>query len=85
MNGAWRWRSWGRTGRRDPADNGEHKIVTQVINLETWTINSSFHFNSGKGLALWQGEIFIFPLNQGRSVRQQSTHNGSFYHHPVVA
>ena len=39
---------------------GTRQVVTQVINLNTWTINSSFHFNSGKGLALWQGEIFLF-------------------------
>ena len=36
------------------------QVVTQVINLNTWTINTSFHFNSGKGLALWQGEILSF-------------------------
>jgi hypothetical protein len=36
------------------------QVVTQVINLDTWTINSSFHFNSGKGLALWQGRIISF-------------------------
>ena len=36
------------------------QVVTQAINLNSWTINSSFHFNSGKGLALFQGEIFIF-------------------------
>jgi hypothetical protein len=36
------------------------QVVTQVINLNSWKINTSFHFNNGKGLALWQGEIFIF-------------------------
>lgn len=36
------------------------QVVTQVINLNDWTINSSFHFNSGKGLALWQGRIYSF-------------------------
>jgi hypothetical protein len=36
------------------------QVVTQVINLNNWTINTSFHFNSGKGLALWQGKIISF-------------------------
>ena len=36
------------------------QVVTQVIDLNNWTINTSFHFNSGKGLALWQGEIYSF-------------------------
>ena len=34
--------------------------VSQVINLNTWTIITSFHFNEGKGLALWQGDIISF-------------------------
>jgi hypothetical protein len=41
-------------------ETATRQVVTQAINLNTWTINSSFHFNSGKGLALWQGEIFIY-------------------------
>ena len=36
------------------------QVVTQVIDLNNWTINTSFHFNSGKGLALWQGDIYSF-------------------------
>jgi hypothetical protein len=36
------------------------QVVTQVLNLRTWTINTSFHFNSGKGLALWAGKIYAF-------------------------
>jgi hypothetical protein len=36
------------------------QVVTQVIDLNNWTINTSFHFNSGKGLALWQGKVYSF-------------------------
>jgi hypothetical protein len=36
------------------------QVVTQVLNLNSWTINSSFHFHSGKGLALFQGKIYSF-------------------------
>ena len=36
------------------------QVVTQILNFNQWTINTSFHFNNGKGLALWQGEIFAF-------------------------
>ena len=36
------------------------QVVTQVLNLNTWTINSSFHFQSGKGLALFEGDIYSF-------------------------
>ena len=36
------------------------QVVTQIINLNLWTINTSFHFNNGKGLALWQGVIYLF-------------------------
>ena len=36
------------------------QVVTQVIDLNNWTINTSFHFNSGKGLALWQGDVISF-------------------------
>jgi hypothetical protein len=36
------------------------QVVTMTINLNSWTINSSFHFNEGKGLALWQGNIISF-------------------------
>lgn len=36
------------------------QVVTQILNLNSWTINTSFHFNNGKGLALWQGQIYSF-------------------------
>jgi hypothetical protein len=36
------------------------QVVTMILNLNSWTVNSSFHFNSGKGLALWQGRIYSF-------------------------
>lgn len=36
------------------------QVVTLALNLNAWTVNSSFHFNSGKGLAMWQGKIYIF-------------------------
>ena len=41
-------------------ETATRQVVTMVVNLNTWTVNSSFHFNSGKGLALFQAEIFIF-------------------------
>lgn len=36
------------------------QVVTLTLNLNSWTVNSSFHFNSGKGLAMWQGKIYAF-------------------------
>ena len=36
------------------------QVVVMVLNLNAWTINSTFHFNSGKGLAMWQGKIYSF-------------------------
>lgn len=36
------------------------QVVVQVVNLETWTINSTFHFNNGKGLAMFEGDILFF-------------------------
>ena len=36
------------------------QVVTMTLNLDTWEVNSSFHFNSGEGLAMWQGRIRIF-------------------------
>lgn len=39
---------------------GTKQVVTQIINLQTWTIHTSFHFNNGEGLALWQGRIYAF-------------------------
>ena len=39
------------------------QVVILVFDLNLWTANASFHFNHGKGLALWQGEIFFFGDN----------------------
>ena len=36
------------------------QVVVMVLNLNTWRVNSTFHFNSGKGLAMWQGKIYSF-------------------------
>jgi len=41
-------------------ESESEQVVTLILNLNTWTINHSFHFNSGKGLALFEGGIYSF-------------------------
>jgi hypothetical protein len=36
------------------------QVVVLTVNLNAWTVNSTFHFNSGKGLALWKGTVYAF-------------------------
>jgi|GEM_PF-2715785 len=35
------------------------QVVTLILNLNTWQVNTSFHFNTGEGLALWEGKIYF--------------------------
>lgn len=41
-------------------EDATKQVVTQTLNMNTWRINTSFHFKSGKGLALFQGKIYSF-------------------------
>ena len=36
------------------------EVVTMTLNLNSWSVNSSFHYNNGEGLSVLQGRIHMF-------------------------